>query len=121
MRIWPALLAALTLTGCATFTEVTPRDSEAEAITMVFDNATPLTQCRRLDTWVGSEGHWYTYLFISNFDLTTGALNQLRNHAAEIGGNLVEIKEMMDFATSVTYVGHIYHCPDDTGHDGPDA
>ena len=33
--------------------------------------------CRYLGEVIGSEGHWYTYLFISNRKLTQGALNDM--------------------------------------------
>lgn len=66
--------------------------------------------CRYLGEIIGSEGHWYTYLFISNSDLLQGALNDLYNHANEIGANVVYISDNIDFTTSVTFYGQAYHC-----------
>ncbi len=37
--------------------------------------------CTHLGEVIGSEGHWYTYLFISNVNLTQGALNDMKNKA----------------------------------------
>ncbi|WP_087017005.1 DUF4156 domain-containing protein [Thaumasiovibrio subtropicus] len=97
----------LAVVGCS----VTPLESGAENVTIVFDNTVTPQSCEPIDTWVGSEGHWYSYWFITNFNLTTGALNQLRNHAIHIGGNRIEISPQMEFETSVTFIGHIYDCP----------
>ncbi|SHI11488.1 DUF4156 domain-containing protein [Ferrimonas marina] len=100
-------LLAVLLAGCAT-TDLNP---DAGPVQVVFDQRGQPLNCEPLDTWVGTEGHWYSYWFITNFDLTTGALNQLRNRAAALGGNRVEISSKMDFQTSVTLIGHIYRCP----------
>ena len=102
------LCASALLAGC---TAVTPILPEATGVTVVFDNTETPQQCVPLETYVGSEGHWYSYWFISNYHLTTGAINQLRNHAAKLGGNRVELSPAMDFETSVTFVGHLYRCP----------
>ncbi len=103
-----SLIASLLLTGCA----VTPLEPSANDVSVVFDNTLTPIDCQPLDTWVGSEGHWYSFYFITNFDLTTGALNQLRNYAVSVGGNRVEVSPQMEFQTSVTFIGHIYHCDD---------
>ena len=66
--------------------------------------------CDYLGEIIGSEGHWYTYLFVGNDDLLQGALNDLYNHANEIGANVVYISDNVDFATSVTFYGQAYNC-----------
>lgn len=68
------------------------------------------TNCRYLGELVSSEGHWYSYLFISNTDLTQGAINDMYNKANKIGANLVYINNNIDFATSVTLLGQSYVC-----------
>jgi len=59
---------------------------------------------------IGSEGHWYSYLFMSNTDITQGALNDVKNKAAGQGSNIVIIHQVGDFLTSVTFVGQSYYC-----------
>jgi uncharacterized protein YbjQ (UPF0145 family) len=66
--------------------------------------------CTRLGEVIGSEGHWYTYLFISNTNLTQGALNDIKNRAHSMGANTVVIFKNIDFATSVTLLGQAYTC-----------
>ncbi len=66
--------------------------------------------CRYLGEIIGSEGHWYTYLLISNTDLTQGAINDLYNKANEVGANVVFISDDINFTTSVTFYGQSYFC-----------
>lgn len=67
-------------------------------------------ECRYLGEVIGSEGHWYTYLFISNVHLTQGALNDIYNKANELGANVVFISDDLGFTTSVTFYGQAYNC-----------
>jgi Domain of unknown function (DUF4156) len=66
--------------------------------------------CRYLGEIIGTEGHWYNYLFISNRKLTQGALNDLYNRANSKGANVVFISDNISFTTSVTFYGQAYHC-----------
>jgi pimeloyl-CoA synthetase len=66
--------------------------------------------CQYLGELISSEGHWYDYLFISNIDLTQGAINDMHNKANKIGANLVYINSNIDFSTSVTFLGQAYAC-----------
>ncbi len=67
--------------------------------------------CKYLGPLVSSEGHWYSYLFISNEDLTYGAINDMINKANRAGANVVYINNNIDFSTSVTLLGQAYNCP----------
>lgn len=69
-----------------------------------------LINCQYLGDATGSAGHWYTYLFIENRVLVQAAADDLRNHAAEMGGDTVYIKENTPFNTSVTLLGLVYRC-----------
>jgi len=66
--------------------------------------------CRYLGEIIGSEGHWYTYLFISNTRITQGAINDMYNKANIIGANVVYISDNISFTTSVTFYGQAYFC-----------
>jgi pimeloyl-CoA synthetase len=66
--------------------------------------------CDYLGTLISSDGHWYNYLFISNTDLTQGAINDMYNKANKIGADIVYIDDNIDFATSVTLLGQAYNC-----------
>ena len=77
-------------------------------LNIVSENKTPT--CRYLGEVVGSEGHWYTYLFISNTSLTHGALNDLHNKASKLGANVVYINDQIPFTASVTFYGQAYDC-----------
>ena len=67
-------------------------------------------KCEYRGEVIGSEGHWYTYLFISNRSLMQAAVDDLRNQAAAKGANIVYIDEPQDFASSVTLLGLAYRC-----------
>jgi hypothetical protein len=83
---------------------------------MIFYNEISLVKsvnssnCKYLGTIISSEGHWYTYWFMSNPDITAGAYNDMHNKANDIGANIVYINNNIDFVTSVTLVGQAYHC-----------
>ena len=53
-------------------------------VRLVFYNelnliARETAECKYLGPIISSEGHWYTYIFISNTDLTQGAINDMYN------------------------------------------
>lgn len=67
--------------------------------------------CTFIGEVIGTQGHWYDFLFISNKDLTQGAINDLKSQAREIGANSVHVHANMGFQTSVTILGQAYNCP----------
>ncbi len=66
--------------------------------------------CRYLGEVIGSEGHWYNYLFLSNRKLIQGALNDIHNNANAMGANVVYVSDDISFTTSVTFYGQAYFC-----------
>jgi uncharacterized protein DUF4156 len=83
-------------------------------VRLVFYNEISLTKtipdCDYLGPIISSYGHWYNYLFISNTDLTNGAIDDMYNRANKIGANAVYINNNIDFVTSVTFLGQAYIC-----------
>ncbi|VAW69889.1 hypothetical protein MNBD_GAMMA09-3818 [hydrothermal vent metagenome] len=85
-------------------------------VRLIFDNELVhitkirLSECKYLGTLVSSEGSWYDFIYISNANLTNGAINDMQNKANDIGANLVYIDNNIDFKTSVTLVGQAYVC-----------
>ena len=69
-----------------------------------------LAKCQYLGEVTGSEGHWYTYLFLANRTLVQAAADDLRNRTAALGGDTVFIRENTSFGTSVTLLGLAYRC-----------
>ncbi len=65
--------------------------------------------CEYRGVLISSYGTWYNYLFISNTELTSRALDDMYNKANEVGANTVYLKNI-DFTTSVTYIGEAYNC-----------
>lgn len=84
-------------------------------VRLVFYNEIKLTKvaytCEYISPITSSYGRWFNYLFISNTDLTEGAIDDMYNKANEIGANVVYINNNIDFVTSVTLLGQAYICP----------
>jgi hypothetical protein len=93
---------------------------QAEPIRITYDREV-VGECTRLGEVVGSAGHWYNSWAISNDDLTTGALNDLRNKALVIGADTIYIpSHTLIFKTSVTILGQAYRCKGDVDEPGPE-
>lgn len=84
-------------------------------VRLVFYNEVKLSKvthkCEYISPITSSYGRWYNYLFISNTDLTEGAIDDMYNKANKIGANAVYINNNIDFVTSVTLLGQAYVCP----------
>jgi Domain of unknown function (DUF4156) len=97
MRI-AAWLALLALAGCSTV----ELRNEARHVRLVFTESL-VAGCTFRGDVVGSEGHWFNSWLISNDTLSHAALNDLRNHAHELGANTVFVPGVPNlFRTSVT-------------------
>lgn len=87
-------------------------------VRLIFYNEVKLTKttpdCEYIGPIISSYGRWYNYLFISNTDLTNGALDDMYNKANTMGANVVYINKNIDFVTSVTLLGQAYKCNLDT-------
>ena len=83
-------------------------------VRLVFYNEVKLSKvtpnCEYISPITSSYGRWYNYLFISNIDLTEGAIDDMYNKANEIGANVIYINNNIDFVTSVTLLGQAYIC-----------
>ena len=103
-------VASLWMAGCAPV-ELHP---DNKPVRLVFFNETNLAKkvpnCTYISPIVSSYGHWYNYLFVSNTDMTQGAIDDMYNKANEMGANVVYIKKNIDFDTSVTLLGQAYTC-----------
>ena len=98
-------LLLFVLSGCSTTQPIKGADS----LNIVFDKSA-IKKCKILGEVIGSEGHWYSYLFITNSNLTRGALNDIRNKALTMDADTVFIWEDLLFTTSVTFLGQAYKC-----------
>ena len=101
------VMVSLFLFGC----ETTPLNNESKEIQVVWNNSEQISQCTHKETIISSEGHWYTFLFIDNQELTEGALNALKNRASALGANTIDLYAPRTFSTSVTLMGNAYVCP----------
>lgn len=92
-----------------------PLEEEASSVKVYFSlgekEKTEIASCDHLGDIIGSDGNMMSNFFISNINLTRGALNDIRNKAKAIGGDTVFIlRNPLSYATSTTMVGSVYSC-----------
>lgn len=104
--------AALLLAGCSA-KAVRP---EAAAVQIMPDR--PPATCQALGEAIGSQGNGLTGGWTSDKNLMAGARNDLRNQAADMGGNYVWMQTAANTgrwggsgASSSTVIGQVYRCP----------
>jgi len=102
------LLTSLLLSSCTLLQTQQLHDNTRQI--NVISNYEQIRGCRYISELVGSEGHWYTFFFISNTELTHASINDLKNQASDVGANTVYVEEHMGFGTSVTFLGQAYYC-----------
>ena len=85
MKALVLICALLILTGCGAI-ELTTGGKLVK-----ITSTEPGNDCEYLGVVTGSQGDAITGAYTSNSDLETGALNDLRNKAAELGGNVIFI------------------------------
>lgn len=113
---------AVWLAGCA----ATPLNPEARMVRIVTSEP---AGCKYLGEVTGNQGDFFTGEFTSNANLETGARNSMKNEAAKLGANTVQLisnraGQTGSFSlsqgtgggsseqTNVTYVGVAYKCPE---------
>ena len=110
--LFTVIFTSLLLSACT----VIQKQSDDRPVRLIFYNELNIVSsdktpdCRYLGEIIGSEGHWYNYWFLSNTDLTQGALNDIHNKANILHANVVYVDDQIPFITSVTFYGQAYHC-----------
>ena len=81
-------------------------------------NTEPGRECKSLGDVTGSQGNRFTGGYTSEANLETGARNDLKNKAFDIGGNVIYLLFQRDSQTgdtrdrkNVTLSGNVYRCP----------
>ncbi len=108
------------LAGCA----ANALNPQAQKIRLVTSEP---KDCEYLGEATGNQGNFFTGGWTSNANLETGARNDLKNQAAQMGGNTVQLLSTRagqtgsfgvangsgggsSEQTNVTYVGAVYRC-----------
>ncbi|MCL9776074.1 DUF4156 domain-containing protein [Vibrio methylphosphonaticus] len=107
-KISAALLCIVMLSGCSSPAHNLTQQSAS--VVLRLDQNIDTSQCQWKGDVTGSEGHWYNFLFLLNSTMARGAMNDIKNNAAEIGANTVYLLLPIDFQTSVTLFGSAYDC-----------
>ncbi|HRL52913.1 MAG TPA: DUF4156 domain-containing protein [Acidovorax temperans] len=111
MKIASIGLATVLLAGCS----ATPVTQQGAAVEIV--NERP-GNCKVLGEVVGSQGNVFSGDFTTNENLMIGARNDLRNKAAAIGANVVQMQNSLNAthpysagAIKSTLIGTAFVCP----------
>ena len=128
--IW--ITPLLFIAGCSFIPADKLTSDEARHVVISID--TPKENCSYVGNIFGSQGNWLTGFFTSNLDLSLGAINNLRNQAANNGANYVYFGQLYASDVSIlrgafslnllttplktitgtfnaTYYGEAYYCP----------
>lgn len=109
------IAAPMLLSSCAS-TSLSP---QAQAV--MISSQPAAKNCRYMGMVTGNQGNFFTGQFTSNANMQQGAFNDLRNKAAQMGGNYVmlimkqaSMTEGRDSGaqTNVASTGNVYYCPD---------
>ena len=101
------MLSLLILSGCSAKNVLTPEAKDVR----IYDSIPKDIRCEYKNEIIGSEANMWTFLFMSNQDMTQGARASLRNQAVEIGGNSVETQRGdFVYTSSTVFIGHVYDC-----------
>jgi len=117
MRTICAVICVSALVGCASV----ELESGAQQVKIVTNEP---QGCEYLGEVTGSQGDFFTGAFTSNANLETGARHDMKNQAAKLGANTVQMltnragqtgsmgqgSGSME-QTNVTYTGVAYKCP----------
>ncbi|WP_435954797.1 DUF4156 domain-containing protein [Dryocola sp. BD626] len=119
MKKFTVVTLAVLLAGCS----ANSLNSHAQQVRVT--NNEPGKECRFLGDITGSQGNFFTGGWTSNSNLETGARNDLKNQAANMGGNVVSIITQRagqtgsaydgsgsSQQTNVTLTGNVYRCPE---------
>ena len=115
-KLW-TILGVGALAGCSAVN----LESGAQQVRVVTNEP---QGCEYLGEVTGSQGDFFTGAFTSNANLETGARNDMKNQAAKLGANTVQLltnragqtgsmgqgSGSME-QTNVTYTGAAYKCP----------
>lgn len=107
--------ATLLLAGCAATQANVPGASK-----VLLSPNQPPKGCKYLGQVVGNQGNFFTGAYTSNKNLEEGAMNDMRNKAANMGGNYVQLLSNRagvtgsgnggGSQTNVVYSGNVYNC-----------
>lgn len=109
IKVFLVPLTVFLLASCSIL-EIKKITSGDETVRLYSEEST-VRNCEFIDEVIGTQGHWYDYLLISNENLTQGAVNDLKSKAKALGANSVHVHTNMAFKTSVTILGQAYKCP----------
>lgn len=105
--------AALLLAGCSSSNELS---AGGQNVRFVEDK--PGAECQLLGTATGKQGNWLSGQTGEEGGSMRGAANALRNHAAELGGNVIygvssPTQGMLSsfVPTDTEMNGQVYKCP----------
>ncbi|MBL4796293.1 MAG: DUF4156 domain-containing protein [Oleispira sp.] len=108
IKIVSSIFLLFTLSSCAII-EVN-QVYESALNVRIYNMKDSPNNCTFIADIVGTEGRWYSSLYIANKDLVLGAISDLKNQTSALEADAVIINEIMTFATSVTIYAQAFDC-----------
>ena len=108
IKITMPVILLFTLSSCAIIEIHQVYDTAANI--RIYNTDTQPKDCEFIADVVGSEGHWYSSIYIANSDLVLGALSDVKNQTADVKGDTAVINDTLLFATSVTVYAQAFDC-----------
>ncbi len=96
-------IAVITLAGCAG----TARVPGADAVRVTVERS-DLAEAELVGDAMGYCGNWWNYWLLSNEYQYANAMNMLRNHALELGGDAVLVRQINPNGTALMFMGSVY-------------
>ncbi|MBT0724118.1 DUF4156 domain-containing protein [Rosenbergiella sp. S61] len=114
LSVIPVLLAVLVVAGCSS----AGNQLNAAGQNVRFVDQQPGAECHYIGTASGEQSNWFSGQQIEGGNSLRGAANNLRNRAAEMGGNVIYnastpglslVSSFVPVATKMS--GQVYKCP----------
>lgn len=124
-KILSVSVIAVGLTGCSAI------QLNHNATKVIVSKNVPPKSCKYVQQIVGSQGGAFTGAYTSNKNMAIGAMNDMKNQAADLGANYIQLETNQAGVTGsggsgpygggggfsqtdVTNIGNAYRCPPDS-------
>ena len=109
MKSFAPIITCAILVGCAA-TSINPNAVQVRILEKSTD-----AKCQYIGEAIGSQGNFFTGAYTTDANLQRGSLNDLKNQAADMGGNAIVLVSNTSGLTAgsqrnVTSVGNVYKC-----------
>ncbi len=103
VRLVLSCFVVMILSGCVG----TARVPGAEAVRVTVERS-DLGEAELVGDAMGYCGNWWNFWLLDNQYQYANAMNMLRNHAVELGGDAVLVRQINPNGTALMFMGSVY-------------